>query len=206
MDSRKQEDAEFAYGSGHINPRKAVIPGLVFNASESDYVNFLCKQGYNTSMLRLITGDDSVCSSTEPGRAWDLNYPSFSLAIEDGQIVMGTFTRTVTNVGLANSTYYASYYIPSSIKVSVQPSVLSFSAIGETKSFTVKVWGPRLEQQPIISGAILWKDGFHVVRSPLVVYTVLPSTLSYPSYSMPTKKPVFKGSSLYHKNGILGGN
>ncbi|KAF8380351.1 hypothetical protein HHK36_027836 [Tetracentron sinense] len=57
MDSRKHEDAEFAYGSGHINPLKAVTPGLVFDASEADYIDFLCKQGYNTSTLRLVTGD-----------------------------------------------------------------------------------------------------------------------------------------------------
>ncbi|RVW26973.1 Cucumisin [Vitis vinifera] len=89
MDTRKNEDKEFAYGSGHINPVKAVDPGLIYNTSKPDYINFLCKQGYNTSTLRLITGDDSVCNSTKPGRAWDLNYPSFSLAIEDGQDIMG---------------------------------------------------------------------------------------------------------------------
>ncbi|CBI31871.3 hypothetical protein VitviT2T_024939 [Vitis vinifera] len=43
MDPRKNEDAEFGYGSGHINPVKAVDPGLVFDASEADYVDFLCK-------------------------------------------------------------------------------------------------------------------------------------------------------------------
>ncbi|KAF8380348.1 hypothetical protein HHK36_027833 [Tetracentron sinense] len=210
MDSRKHEDAEFAYGSGHINPLKAVTPGLVFDASEADYIDFLCKQGYNTSTLRLVTGDNSVCTSTEPGRAWDLNYPSFSLAIEDGQPITGTFTRTVTNVGFSNSTYFVYLYLPTSISVKVEPSILSFSAVGEKKSFTVTVSGPKISMQPIMSAAIIWKDGVHEVRTPLVVYTILPA--SYSSYSVPTskkpafegKKPVFEGSSFYHKNGILG--
>lgn len=88
MDPRKNDDKEFAYGSGHINPVKAADPGLVYETSEEEYINFLCKQGYNTSTLRLITGDSSACNCTELGRAWDLNYPSFSLAIEDGHRIM----------------------------------------------------------------------------------------------------------------------
>ncbi|KAL0324368.1 UNVERIFIED_CONTAM: Cucumisin [Sesamum calycinum] len=82
MDPRKHEDLEFAYGSGQINPVAARDPGLVFDASEADYINFLCKQGYNTTTLRLVTGDNSTCASTTPGRAWDLNYPSFSLYVK----------------------------------------------------------------------------------------------------------------------------
>ncbi|KAL0329702.1 UNVERIFIED_CONTAM: Cucumisin [Sesamum radiatum] len=92
MDPRKHEDLEFAYGSGQINPVAARDPGLVFDASEADYINFLCKQGYNTTTLRLVTGDNSTCASTTPGRAWDLNYPSFSLYVEDGQPITATFT------------------------------------------------------------------------------------------------------------------
>lgn len=56
MDPRKQEDLEFAYGSSQINPVQAVSPLLVFDALEADYVNFLCKQGYNTTILQLLSG------------------------------------------------------------------------------------------------------------------------------------------------------
>ncbi|RVW26971.1 Subtilisin-like protease SBT4.2 [Vitis vinifera] len=105
--------------------------------------------------------------------------------------------------------------MPNSIEIEVEPPVLSFSAIGEKKSFTVRVYGPQINMQPIISGAILWKDGVHVVRAPLAVYTVLPSvTSSYrnPSKqtkrsnlkaSSPMKKSDLKGSSIYYKNGIF---
>ncbi|EEF51077.1 subtilisin-like protease SBT4.3 [Ricinus communis] len=209
MDSRKHPDQEFAYGSGHINPEAATKPGLVYDASEADYINFLCKQGYNTTTLRLITGDNStICNSTEPGRAWDLNYPTYSLAIEDGQPIQGVFTRTVTNVGKPNSTYSISMYLPSTISVTVEPSVLSFSDIGEKKTFTVKVSGPKISQQRIMSGAIMWNDGTYVVRSPLVVYNILPgATYSPPdTNTMQQKSLKFEGSSVYHKNGILGRN
>lgn len=205
MDPKKNDDQEFAYGSGHLNPLNATEPGLVYDASEDDYINFLCKQGYNTTTLQLVTGDNSTCNSTKPGRAWDLNYPSFALAVEDNQQIRGVFTRTVTNVGSANSTYTARMYMSGLVSVSVYPSVLSFSAVGEKKSFTLNVYGPVIAQQPIVSGAIIWEDGIHVVRSPIVVYTVLPAAIRS-GYSLNGRKPTFEGSSIYHKNGILGSN
>ncbi|CAL5437261.1 unnamed protein product [Camellia sinensis] len=211
MDSRKQVDLEFAYGSGHINPSAAVNPGLVFDASEADYIDFLCKTGYNTTTLRLVTGDNSTCTNTLLGRGWDLNYPSFSLYVKDGEQIMGVFNRTVTNVGEPNSTYVSSVYIPTTFSVTVEPSVLSFSAVGEKKSFTVKITGPKISQQPIMSGAITWKYGVHVVRTPLVVYNYIPGAPynldDGSTYSMiNNKKATFRGSSIYHKNGIIGYN
>ncbi|KAK3177269.1 hypothetical protein Dsin_032716 [Dipteronia sinensis] len=173
------KSALMTIGSGHINPVKAVDPGLVFDASEADYINFLCKQGYNTTKLRLVTGDDSVCTSTKPGRPWDLKLSSLTVAIEDGQKIVAVFTRTVTNVGFSNSAYRASVHIPYPVKVTVEPQVLSFSGVGEKKAFAVKVSGPQITQ-PIVSGSIVWKDddGVHEVRTPVVVYTVLPSAFS----------------------------
>ncbi|KAK1384910.1 Cucumisin [Heracleum sosnowskyi] len=218
MDPRKQEDLEFAYGSGQINPVAAVEPGLVFDASEADYVNFLCKQGYNTTTLQLLTGDTSVCNSTTPGRGWDLNYPSFSLYVVDGDWIQGVFTRTVTNVGAPNSTYMSivippggTIDTPSGINVTIEPSVLSFTEVGETKSFTVTVTGPQISQQPIMSGAIFWFDfdGNHTVRTPVVVYNYLPGApynldTDAESSSMPGKKKTFSGSSLYKKKATFG--
>jgi hypothetical protein len=201
MDPRKHVDLEFSYGSGQINPEHALNPGLVYNASEADYINFLCKQGYNTTTLRMITGSNSsVCNSTTPGRAWDLNYPTFALAVEDGQPIQGVFTRTVTNVGNSYSTYTVSTYMPYSVSITVEPSVLTFSKIGEMKTFTVKLYGPVIAQQPIMSGAITWKDGNgHEVRSPVVVYNILPGyEYGIPTSSMTTQKTdKFEGPSMY---------
>ncbi|XP_016649805.1 PREDICTED: cucumisin-like [Prunus mume] len=182
VDPKKHEnEREFAYGSGLLNPTKAVDPGLVFDASEKFYVDFLCKQSYNTTTVRKLTGDKSVCRGIKPARAWDLNYPSFSLAVEDGHEIKGNFHRTVTNVGEPNSTYNVSIVMPDSIKVNVEPSVLSFTDVGEKKSFRVDVNGPHITQVPIISGSITWKNGNHVVKSPLVIYNVLPL------YSLPIR-------------------
>lgn len=130
--------------------------------------------------------------------------PFISLAIADGQKIEGVFTRTVTNVGSPNSTYYASIYIPDSLDVKVEPSVLSFSNVGEKKSFTVRVNGPHITQEPIISGSITWLDGVHVVRSPLVVYNVLASAIPpYNNLSQWKTQSTPKGSFLDRRLGTF---
>ncbi|XP_057811842.1 cucumisin-like [Salvia miltiorrhiza] len=210
MDSTKSEDLEFAYGSGQINPAAAIDPGLVFDASEADYINFLCKQGYNTSTLKLVTGDNSTCDGILPGRAWDLNYPSFSLYVEDGQPIAATFTRRVTNVGAANSTYAAitdlgaifgaTTQLP--FNVTVDPAVLKFSAVGETQTFTVNVTGPAISQQPITSTAIYWMDDTHVVRTPLAVYNYIPGApYNLDDSSVSAIDPTHRRASVYQKVG-----
>lgn len=111
MDSEKHEDLEFAYRSGHINPLQVANPGLVYDTNVADYVNFLCKQGYNITYIKLITGvKHTFCNNIKLGRAWDLNYPTFSVAVEDGLQIKAVFKRTVTNVGSPNSTCTLSMY------------------------------------------------------------------------------------------------
>ncbi|GMN44690.1 hypothetical protein TIFTF001_013865 [Ficus carica] len=161
MDPKQDDDREFAYGSGLLNPVKAVDMGLVFDASEKDYIKFLCKQGYNSTTVRAITDDHSPCRGGKQGRGWDLNYPSFSLTIKDGEKIWGSFKRTVTNFGKPNSTTNAAVAAPESLRVKVELSVLSFEALGEKKSFKLKIDGPNIRQVPIISASITWKDGVH---------------------------------------------
>ncbi|CAL1374614.1 unnamed protein product [Linum trigynum] len=165
-------DAEFAYGSGQIDPSRAVDPGLVYDAGESDYVKLLCGQGYTTKQLRLVTGDDSVCSTTTNGTVWDLNYPSFALSSSTpANSVTRVFHRTVTNVGKAVSSYKATVngpLGPSGLKVEVVPDVLNFKSVGEKQEFVVTVTAAL--GIVTLSGSLVWSDGSHVVRSPLVAF------------------------------------
>ncbi|XP_038891121.1 cucumisin-like [Benincasa hispida] len=167
MNPSINDDAEFAYGSGQVNPLKAVKPGLVYDANESDYIEFLCGQGYTTAMLRYITGDNSTCTSS--GLVWDLNYPSFALSVTRSQrFINQHFTRTLTNVEKGGSTYKATVSSPQGLLISVNPSTLSFKATGDKKPFALTVQGT--VRQPIISGSLTWSDGRHSVRSPIIVY------------------------------------
>lgn len=162
-------DAEFGYGSGHINPAKAANPGLVYDAEEIDYVKFLCGQGYNSTQVQLVTGDSSACSEETNGTVWDLNYPSFAVSLSSGETVISrVFHRTVTNVGAASSTYKAVVNAPTGLKIQVDPDVLSFQSVGEKLSFTVTVEASASDKNPILSGVLGWEDGVHLVRSPVV--------------------------------------
>ncbi|KAF5729630.1 cucumisin family protein [Tripterygium wilfordii] len=164
----KNIDAEFAYGAGHINPLKAVDPGLVYDAGEVDYIKFLCGQGYNTTTLRSITGDSSSCNLATKTTVWDLNYPSFTVSSSSGQFVTRIFHRTVTNVGSDVSTYKAIISAPKGLSVQVSPSVLTFKSLGEKQSFIVTIQANL--GTPMISGSLIWDDGVHQVRSPVVAY------------------------------------
>ena len=110
--------------------------------------------------------------------------------------MLGKFTRTVTNVGSPNSTYHVSINTPDSINVTVKPSVLSFTSVGEKKSFIVIVTGPRIAQMPIMSGSLIWGDGVRVVRTTLVTYTVLKSASIY--CPRQTSKPTSTSYSIHY--------
>ncbi|KAK1409422.1 hypothetical protein QVD17_35948 [Tagetes erecta] len=165
----KNTDAEFAYGSGQINPIKAVDPGLVYDAGEQDFVSFLCGQGYSNIALSIITGDSGVCSPATNATVWDLNYPSFALsANKPGSSVSRTFHRTVTNVGSADSSYQVNVVAPLGMVVKVDPTTLAFKQVGEKQSFVVTV--DATVGSNVISGSLVWSDGVHKVTSPIVAF------------------------------------
>lgn len=169
MSDFKNTDAEFAYGAGHIDPLKAVNPGLIYDAGEIDYVNFLCGQNYSTKSLRLVTGDESSCSEATKAAVWDLNYPSFALSAEPHTPTKRTFHRTVTNVGSPFSTYKATVKAPQGVNIRVEPVVLSFKSLGQKQSFVVTV--DATIDTYIASGYLVWDDGVYQVRSPIVAAT-----------------------------------
>ncbi|XP_014502999.1 cucumisin-like [Vigna radiata var. radiata] len=169
MNSALNEEAEFAYGAGQINPLKAVNPGLVYDAGESDYISFLCGQGYNSSSLQKITDDNSTCTSANKGSVFNLNLPSFALSTDGSSYNNVTFGRTVTNVGSATSKYRATITAhPSSLNVQVLPNVLAFSSLGQRLSFTLNIKGSI--NVGLVSFSLIWDDGTFKARSPVVVY------------------------------------
>ncbi|XP_022743352.1 cucumisin-like [Durio zibethinus] len=169
MSSGINLDAEFAYGSGHVNPIKAVNPGLIYDSEEVDYIKFLCGQGNGTRFVQLVTRDDTTCSEATNGTVWDLNYPSFALFTTASETVSRVFNRTVTNVGSPMSIYGANVTAPAgTLKIRVNPSVLPFTSHGQKLSFALTIEGTT--DKSIVSASLEWDDGVHKVRSPIIVF------------------------------------
>ncbi|KAM1167368.1 hypothetical protein ACFX13_030031 [Malus domestica] len=165
-------DGEFAFGSGHINPVKAIDPGLVYEASKEDYIKLLCTR-YDESTVRLISGDNSSCpTGPEKGSPVELNYPSMGAKVAAMEPFTVKFHRRVKNVGLANSTYNAKISPNAKVDIKVAPEVLSFKSLNEDQTFDVTIVGSSSQFESRVSAALVWSDGTHTVRSPIVVYTV----------------------------------
>ncbi|CAH2069487.1 unnamed protein product [Thlaspi arvense] len=165
------ESAEFAYGAGHVNPIAALNPGLVYELDKADHIVFLCGLNFNVTALKLIAGEAVNCSRTTLPR--NLNYPSMSAKIPVANSSFAvTFERTVTNFGTPNSTYKSKVVLNQGpeLNVTVSPSVLSMKSVNEKQSFTVTVTGSNLDSEQLSSANLIWSDGTHNVRSPIVVY------------------------------------
>ncbi|CAL5419727.1 unnamed protein product [Camellia sinensis] len=170
----KQQGGALGSGSGQINPTRAIHPGLVYDIQMSSYLSFLCKEGYNSSTIRLLTGGKKLynCSSFKPAQGTDgLNYPSMHTQVASGNSsISAVFYRTVTNVGYGNSVYVAKVKSPKGLDVTVVPKTLSFKRLHQKKSFKVVLKGKFMNDRAWILSAVLeWSDSKHTVRSPILV-------------------------------------
>ncbi|RWR88592.1 subtilisin-like protein protease SBT4.3 isoform X2 [Cinnamomum micranthum f. kanehirae] len=170
MNASRNPEVEFAYGSGQIDPLKAVDPGLVYDTQEDDYIQLLCIDGYSEKEIKLISGKKVACGNAT-GSARDLNYPSMQLLVEANKSFSNNFTRSVTNVGSPTSTYKATVIEDPQLQVTVNPNVISFKSLNEKQSFAVTVAGKGLPVNSVLSTSLVWSDGIHSVRSPIVMYT-----------------------------------
>nr|GMD05777.1 subtilisin-like protease SBT5.3 [Ipomoea batatas] len=159
------EATPFAYGAGHINPNRAADPGLLYDLKLTDYVNFICAQGYNETDITRVLGTPYKCPHHVTLSTF--NYPSIAIPHLKGT---ATVTRTLKNVG-SPATYTASIRSPVGFSVTVNPKILKFERVGEEKSFkvTLKAKGKNASADDYAFGVLKWSDKKHRVRSPIVV-------------------------------------
>ncbi|XP_022131269.1 subtilisin-like protease SBT1.9 [Momordica charantia] len=167
-----------AMGSGHVNPNKAVDPGLIYDMEIQDYVNVLCALNYNKNQIQTITRS---ASNNCKNPSLDLNYPSFIVIVNASDSntemeISREFKRTVTNV-VEEATTYEAKLTPmngNGVRVTVKPHKLEFKGKNHKLSFTVKVqlghW--IVQRDPnVVFCYLSWVEvgGGHVARSPIVV-------------------------------------
>ena len=157
----------FATGSGHVNPSRANDPGLVYDIQPDDYIPYLCGLGYSDTQVGIIAHKTIKCSKISIIPKGELNYPSFSVVLGSPQ----TFTRTVKNVGEANSSYAVMVNLPEGVDIKVQPNKLYFSKANQKETYSVTFSCIEIgnETSTYVQGFLQWVSAKHTVRSPILV-------------------------------------
>ncbi|WVZ66481.1 hypothetical protein U9M48_015691 [Paspalum notatum var. saurae] len=155
-------------GAGHVHPRFALDPGLVYDAGERDYADFLCAMNYTAEQIRLFVPNFAKCTRALAGGPAGLNYPSF-VVVFDNRTHVRTLTRTLTKVSEETETYSVAVMAPEHVKVTVTPAILEFKDHMEAKSYTVEfrheAGGNRKAGWDF--GRISWVNKKHQVSSPV---------------------------------------
>lgn len=138
----------FAQGAGFVNPTCSGDPGLVYDHSFSDWLDFLFDGGSAYT---------------------DLNGASVSIAALAGSQEV---SRTVTNVSDVSETYEFSYSMPG-IDVVADPAVFTI-APGASQTFTLTIASDGAAVDTWATGFFWWTgDEGHVVRSPILAQPIL---------------------------------
>ena len=150
-DGTKNTDVH-ATGAGQADPARMLSPGLLYDADGDDYLRFIQGTGVDLGIPGL--------GSTKPR---DMNVPSFSLGNLAGRIEV---TRTVT--ALTPGVYRATAKVPG-VKVTVTPSILSFNAAGEKRTFKVSFENQSAALGQFAMGTLTWQGSNKAVASPVAV-------------------------------------
>uniref|UniRef100_A0ACD5UEF6 Uncharacterized protein n=1 Tax=Avena sativa TaxID=4498 RepID=A0ACD5UEF6_AVESA len=159
----------FATGAGHVNPKKAMDPGLVYNLTAADYIPYLCGLNYTDQQVNSIIHPEPPvsCDKLPNLEQKDLNYPSITIMVDKADTVVNA-SRAVTNVGVASSTYKVEVEVPKSVTVEVLPEELTFKELEEVLNYTVSVKTASVPDGAI-EGQLKWVSKKHVVRSPILI-------------------------------------
>jgi hypothetical protein len=147
---------QFSWGAGHVDPNKAVDPGLVFDSGLNDWLAFLKGQ-------KLFTGAGPSIDAS------NLNQASIAIGDLAGS---QTVSRTATSVGSKSETY--TFSTTGLEGLTVTPSVASFTAAPDSATpWTVTFLRTTAFLNAYTKGFIVWTgDKGHVVKMPVVIRPV----------------------------------
>lgn len=173
--SELEEATPFACGAGHIQPNRAMDPGLVYDLDVCDYLDYLSQRGCDSFDLEMFYNRPYTPSKSF--KIGNFNYPSIVvLDLDLGRSV--TVSRVFTNVG-SPSEYRVKIKAHPQLQVVVKPHILTFKKKGQKKEFKVTfTWKPKTKTKAkakaktkteYVFGRILWSDGEHDVNTPITV-------------------------------------
>jgi hypothetical protein len=156
------------FGSGHVTPKLAFNPGLVYESGPVEWISYGCALG----QFQLIT-PPGFCSGFPTVDASDLNTPSIAVGDLAGT---QTITRTVTNVSSSKSVFHSIVQAPPGFTASVAPEALNLSP-GESRSYKVTITRTSAPLGQWAFGSIAWETRVLGVRdlyarSPIAVRPV----------------------------------
>ncbi|KAF3670352.1 putative subtilisin-like protease-like [Capsicum annuum] len=170
LDERLLPANIFAIGAGHVNPSRAYEPGLIYDTPFEDYVPYLCGLKYTSREVGYLLQRKVKCSKVKSIPEAQLNYPSFSIRLA---ATLQTYTRTVTNVGDAKSSYKVEIVSPKGVSVKVKPSQLNFSMLNQKLTYQVTFSKTtNSSNDGVVEGFLKWISNRHSVRSPIAVVLV----------------------------------
>jgi hypothetical protein len=147
----------FRQGAGHVQPNKALDPGLVYDAGFADWLSFICG-----------AQPGGGCTGVTPIDPSDLNQASIAIGDMAG---VQTVKRRVTNVSGKSLSVSATVTGMSGFTAVVSPATLNV-APGKTADFTVTFSRTSAALNAYTGGQLTWTGGGYSVRSPIVVRPV----------------------------------
>ncbi|XP_042489906.1 subtilisin-like protease SBT2.5 [Macadamia integrifolia] len=155
----------FDFGSGAINPARALDPGLVFDIKFMDYIQFLCAvPGVDNDSVRQAVGIE--CPTKEEAWCSDLNTASITVSNLVGSRMVD---RRVTNVCSEKEKYQVTLKEPSGVAVTVSPMVFEIRP-NASRDLKIHLEAKEATNDYTFGELVLEGSKNHVVRVPLVVY------------------------------------
>ncbi|VVA93709.1 unnamed protein product [Arabis nemorensis] len=156
----------FDHGAGHVNPARAIDPGLVLPAGFEDYISFLCSlPNINPATIRAATG---VWCTTVLSHPANLNQPSVTISSLRGSLVV---RRSFQNVSNKTEIYLGSVLPPNGTVVRLSPSWFTVRA-QKIQDLDIEFNVTEVLDQFTFGEIVLTGSLNHIVRIPLSVKTV----------------------------------
>uniref|UniRef100_A0ACD5Z5T9 Uncharacterized protein n=1 Tax=Avena sativa TaxID=4498 RepID=A0ACD5Z5T9_AVESA len=174
-DQHREMASPYATGAGHVNLGRALDPGLIYDITEKDYATYMCS----------TLGKAAYEAVSRGGEPWkcgqdlvtnmhqcNLNYPTITVPLQPASSPFFLY-RTVTNVAPLDDkpeTYTIKVDMPSKVRVTVEPSTLTFTFPGQKISYRMMVSSYVAPDQDgvVYQGSVTLTSSKHTVRSKMI--------------------------------------